>query len=185
MHWRVCNVWRWLYSDENPYPITLDIADVYGVEDVGGDGDLRTGCIRCEIAQEDKSFDMLVQKPRWAYLKPLEQLTPLYAEMRRAKNRKRKVKPYLRKDGTYGAKPGGSLGPLTMEARHYFYDRVREIEAEANYELITPDEDVMIHWMWANNVWPDRWDGTEINGDVAHDRIVSIDGKLWTMGRVI
>lgn len=178
VHWRVCHVWRWLYSDDNPYPITKDIADVYVAEEMSDGGDIRTGCIACEIVERDWAFEYLIKKPQWAYLKPLQKLTALYAEMRLAKHRKRKVMPYLKTDGTWSAKPGGNLGPLTMESRAYFLDKVKAIQAEANYPLISAEDEILIRQMWADNVWPHRWDGKEINGDVPYDRVVVIDGKL-------
>lgn len=174
VHWRVCYVWKWLSSEAQPYRLTDGIQAVYKADDFI---DVRTGCIKCKIVHEDKSFKYLIRIPEWAYLAPLDELESVYEEMHHAKHRKRKLLPYTKADGDL-SDSSGSLGPLTMKAREYFLERILDIQRRANHVIINAAEEARIRELWALNTWPDRWDGTEPDGDLVYEREkVLKDGK--------
>lgn len=162
LHWRLCHVYDWLYFDDrHGY-------DVTGIAAIYGEDDMRTGCVGCNLASRDNALERLLRKPEWAHLAPLLELRPLYAELKLAKNRKRKVEPELRKDGTYAANVQ-RLGPLTMEARQMGLDRILDIQHRAGVDLVNTEEAAAIRQMWRENVWPNKWTDADIDGDVMID----------------
>ena len=98
------------------------------------------------------------------------ELRPLYAELAMAKHRKRKSEPELRKDGKW-AQNVQRLGPLTMEARAYGLERTKDIQQRAGVDLVNAEEEARIRELWALNTWPEKWTGTEVNGNVALDAL--------------
>lgn len=166
LHWRLCHVYDWLYfeNDRHGYDST-GIAAIYGEDDV------RTGCVGCNLASRDNALERLLRQPEWSHLAPLLELRPLYAELKLAKNRKRKAEPELRKDGKF-ATNAQRLGPLTMEARRYGLDRVMDIQRRARVDLINDAEHSRILELIAANTWPNKWHGDEINGAELIDAVV-------------
>jgi DNA sulfur modification protein DndC len=186
LHWRLCFVWDWLYfaaSDSymqrtvgfaqpgHGYHMLGDIAAVYG------DDEARTGCIACNLASKDTALENLIHTPEWAHLKPLMELKPLFKELQKARWRLRKAEPEVKKDGDY-AKNGQRMGPLTMDARAYALDKVLDIQRRARIDLIDAEEEARIRQMWADGVFPNGWEGNEINADVAIDSIRVVDNEL-------
>ncbi|MXV16852.1 phosphoadenosine phosphosulfate reductase domain-containing protein [Hufsiella ginkgonis] len=185
LHWRVCHVWEWLkhwaplpeYGDFS----TAMVADAYG-GDEAEEINARTGCIACPLASKDTALDNLVKRPTWAYLSPLKRLKPIWREMRLPQNRLRKTG----KDTTTD-KNKQRLGPLTMEARRYAYNAIMAIQEEINREaiiqgkptvtLLNQEEQDFIQNCWKQNVWPNKWDGTEPTGDVLMDTVYA-DGSI-------
>lgn len=163
LHWRLCHVYDWLYFEDSRHGL-----DTSGVAAVYGEDDVRTGCVGCNLASRDNALERLLRQPQWAHLSPLLEIRALFAELKLAKNRKRKSEPELRKDGKY-AQNVQRLGPLTMEARAYGLERIKDIQARAGVDLVDAEEEACIRQMWADNVWPNKWDGNEVNGDVALD----------------
>jgi DNA sulfur modification protein DndC len=158
LHWRLCHIFDWLYFDNrHGY-------DVSGIVTIYGESDVRTGCIGCPLASDDTALKRLLKQPEWSHLAPLQELRPLYRELRLARNRKRKSQPERRKDGKL-AKNVQRLGPLTMEARAYGLGRVLDIQARAGVDLINAEEEARIRELWAMNTWPQKWDGSEVTGD--------------------
>ncbi len=193
VHWRVCHVWDWLMFEAPTlgFP-TETVAEVYGMTSQDGEEPLntRTGCIGCPLVQEDRSLEMVVSKPQWAYFAPLMKLKPLYAEMKKPQYRLRKHGE-VNKNGTLAAKQN-RLGPLHMEARRWMLQHVLEIQAEVNdaarvqgvdaISLINPEELARIQELIAANTWPKKWDGTEARGDAWLPSILpdgSIQPLLW------
>lgn len=172
LHWRVCHVYDWLYLDDrHGYPAD-GVAAVYGQEDV------RTGCVGCNLTNNDTALDRLLKKPEWDHLRPLKELKPLYRELTMARNRKRKTEPELRKDGQYGRNVQ-RLGPLTMEARAMGLEKVLDIQRRAGVDLVNAEEEARIREMWALDMWPRKWSADDAAGDVPVDSIrVAEDGKL-------
>lgn len=170
LHWRLCHIFDWLYGFtprgiSNPYQkIVGNIAVVYGEDEV------RTGCVGCNLASKDTALERLIRDPEWSHLHPLKELKPLWAELTKAKNRKRKDGTERRKDGKVPENVQ-RLGPLTMEARSYGLDRVLEIQARAQVDLINDEEEARIRELWQLNTWPEGWSGDEINGDVLIDAV--------------
>lgn len=166
LHWRLCHVYDWLYfeNDRHGYDST-GIAAIYGEDDV------RTGCVGCNLASRDNALERLLRQPEWSHLAPLLELRPLYAELKLAKNRKRKAEPELRKDGKFATNVQ-RLGPLTMEARRYGLDRVMDIQRRARVDLINDAEHSRILELIAANTWPNKWHGDEINGAELIDAVV-------------
>ena len=158
----------WLYFDNDRHGLdTTGIAAVYGEDDV------RTGCVGCNLASRDNALERLVRQPEWEHLRPLLELKPLFAELTMAKHRKRKAEPEMRQDGQW-AQNVQRLGPLTMEARAYGLERIKDIQSRARVDLVNEEEEARIRDLWALNTWPNKWDGTEVDGDVALDAI-SVD----------
>lgn len=163
LHWRLCHIYDWLYFEDARHGLdTSGIAAVYGEDDV------RTGCVGCNLASRDNALERLIRQPEWAHLSPLLELRALFAELKLAKNRKRKSEPEMRKDGKW-AQNVQRLGPLTMEARAYGLERIKDIQARAGVDLVNEEEEACIRQMWADNVWPNKWTGEEVTGDVALD----------------
>lgn len=162
-HWRLCHVYDWLYFEQSRHGYDAsEIAVVYGESDV------RTGCVGCNLASRDVALERVIRNPAWRHLAPLMELKPLFRELTKAKMRKRKSKPEVRKDGKI-AKNVQRLGPLTMEARAYGLGRVLDIQKRAGVDLINPQEEARIRELWTLNTWPEKWSGNEITGDIAID----------------
>lgn len=191
LHWRVCHVWDWLVQAdvELGYP-TFDIAEVYGhdPQDEWGDTEpmnARTGCIGCPLVQEDSALERVLANPKWTYLAPLQQLRPLYWEVKKPRYRLRKHGE-VKKDGTL-AKKQGRLGPLTLETREWMLGEILRIQDEVNVaadkcgqptvSLINDEELSRIQALIAAETWPEKWDGTEHRGDVWLPDILS-DGSV-------
>lgn len=184
LHWRLCHIFDWLYFEErrHGYPEVAMIADVYGEEDI------RTGCIGCPLASRDNALERLVKKPEWLHLTPLLELKPFFREMKLSRWRKRKAVPETRKDGTL-SKNGQRKGPLTMEARRHWLDRVLDVQHRVNdaaadrpgVNLINAEEEARIREMWALDMWPQKWSADDIRADVPIDKInVTAAGDLIT-----
>lgn len=183
LHWRLCHVFDWLYFEtkKHGYPEVIDIAEVYG------DDDVRTGCIGCNLVDKDTALLRLLSHhpDSWGHLSPLLELKPLFRELQKARYRKRKSEPEINKDGSY-AKNGQRLGPLTMEARAWGLDAVLNIQQRVNaaangregISLINEEEEARIRELWALGTWPNGWDGDEIVGDVPLDSIMVTDSGL-------
>jgi DNA sulfur modification protein DndC len=181
LHWRLCHVFDWLYFEtaRHGYPEVIGIADVYG------DDEVRTGCVGCNLASRDTALERLLKKhpDKWGHLTPLMELKPLYKELKKARYRKRKSEPELRKDGAF-SKNVQRLGPLTMEAREFGLNTVLDIQRRVNdaadgrpgIDLINAEEEARIRELWALNTWPNGWDGTELVGDIPLDAIRITDG---------
>ncbi len=170
LHWRLCHVWDWIAFGPHGYKLT-DVALVYG------DGDVRTGCVGCNLASRDTALEYLIKMPEWSHLQPLTELKPLFAELTKAKWRKRKSTPDVKKDGTY-AKNGQRMGPLTMEGRAYGLARVLDIQKRAQVDLINVEEEARIRELWALNTWPDGWNGDEVKADLPLDAISVVGHDL-------
>jgi DNA sulfur modification protein DndC len=165
LHWRICHIWDWLTFEEHRHGFpTRPIASIYGEEEQ------RTGCIACPLASHDHVLQSVVDRlPEWAYLAPLIELRQMWDEMRKPQYRKRKRGERI--SGNRFSSHPMRLGPLTMEARAYFLEQVLGIQARANYELITVEDEAFIRGCWAANLWPNGWDGTEEIGNVLMEQI--------------
>lgn len=174
VHWRVCNVFDWLtaqdYGYAHGYP-TQAVAAIYG-GDEATEINARTGCIGCPVASRDKGLEVVITLPEWAHLRPLLELRPMWEEMRADKVRLRK-RGERKKDGTLTGN-GDRKGPLVLEARLMFLDRVLDLQARVNakkpahlpdLELINAEEEARIRHLVSVGTWPDRWDGTEARAD--------------------
>ncbi len=179
LHWRLCHVFDWLYLDERHGLDTSAIAAIYGEEDI------RTGCVGCNLASRDTALERLIRHERWEHLRPLLELKPLYAELTKAKHRKRKVEPELRQDGQW-SRNVQRLGPLTMAARAYGLDRILDIQQRAGIDLVNPEEETVIRQMWADNIWPQKWSDQDADGTLPLDAIrLTLDGQLAVQPRIV
>ena len=123
--------------------------------------------------QEDSALERVLANPKWTYLAPLRQLRPLYWEVKKPQYRLRKHGE-TRKDGSL-AKKQGRLGPLTLETREWMLGEILRIQAEVNaaaavceqptISLINDEELARIRALIAAKTWPEKWDGTEHQGD--------------------
>lgn len=192
LHWRVCSVWDWLkvFAPTEKYGSwpTAILADAYG-GDEAEEINARTGCIGCPLASKDKALISVVEMPTWSYLAPLLELKPLYREMKMAKYRLRK-NGETRKDGSLGRNQQ-RLGPLKLDARKHFLDRVLDIQRRVNIaanlqrrpsiDILNHKEHLRILELIGENTWPNGWDGTEISGDLVVDRIYRDGSIMETM----
>ncbi len=167
LHWRLCHVFDWLYFENDKHGL-----DTTGIAAVYGEDEIRTGCVACNLASRDNALERLLRQPEWQQLRPLLELRELYAELKLAKNRKRKSEPEMRQDGRW-AMNVQRLGPLTMEARLYGLERVKDIQSRAGVDLINEEEEARIRELIELNTWPNKWTGDEVNGDQLIDAYVS------------
>jgi len=191
LHWRVCHVWDWLVQAdlELGFP-TFEIAEVYGhdpQDDLGEAEPInaRTGCIGCPLVQKDAALERVIAQPKWAYLAPLQELRPLYWEMKKPQHRLRKQGEVRKAATKYIGR--NRLGPLHMEARRSMLEKVLGIQDAVNQAarqqgmpevvLINDEELARIEELIAANTWPNQWDGTEVRGDALLPEILP-DGNV-------
>lgn len=184
VHWRVCHVWDWLMFDAPSYGFpTTDIAESYG-GDEAQEVNARTGCVGCNLVEEDRALEVVLRLPRWQYLAPLKRLRPLYRKLKEPQYRLRKIDE-RNKDGSLAAKQN-RLGPLTIEARQFGLREILDIQDKINSAaltqgrpevyLINAEEKERIEKLIEDNAWPQGWDGTEIRGDDLYE-ITSTSGS--------
>lgn len=181
LHWRVCNVWDWLkyfapLKEYGAWNTTL-LADAYG-GDEAEEINARTGCIGCPLVEKDKSLETVLKMDKWKYLAPLRGMKIIYREMRKPIHRHRKSGGERRKDGKL-SKNQQRMGPLTLEARLHFLERVIAIQAEVNakaieigmpqIDILNSEEIARIRELIDLKTFPQKWDGTEVNAAVAQD----------------
>ncbi len=184
IHWRVCHVWDWLTFFAPQYGFSTSVvAEVYG-GDEAQETNARTGCIGCNLVNEDKMMARLLALPQWSYLAPLKLLRPLYAELLEERNR-------LRQDGTQRLKDGSfprnamRMGPLTMEARRYALAHIKTLQEEVNalaeqqqrpkISLVSQEEEQRILELIEANTWPQGWTGNEPRADLNIPQAVTKD----------
>jgi DNA sulfur modification protein DndC len=186
LHWRVCSVWDWLkvFAPSIGYGAwpTAILADAYGGEEAEEIA-ARTGCIGCPLVQKEKSLMEVLKIDKWKFLAPLMELKPIYREMRLPMYRHRKSGGELKKDGTLG-KNQQRLGPLTLEARTYFLEKILNIQSRINsgsqnekLYLINQEEENRIRELIENKTFPNKWTGEEVTGDIILDKKYS-DGSV-------
>jgi DNA sulfur modification protein DndC len=163
LHWRLCHVWDWLTGLvpeglEHGFPTKL-IAAVYG-QDENLETHARTGCIQCNLASTDLALDGILERTQWAHFRPLKELRPLYAELKKPQNRLRKDGRETRRDGSLVSNPC-RMGPLTFEARLWALGRVLDIQRRAAVDLINAEEEARIRELIEAQTWPRGWDGSE------------------------
>lgn len=174
LHWRVCHVWDWLQFEAPAIsPSVSMVADVYG-GDEAEEKNARTGCIGCPLATKDAALDHVLSMPKWAHMRPLKRLRPLYGELRSFRHRKQK-------DGERNA--AGQLsnnpnrkGPLTLRAREWALGEVLGIQAEINtaadanglarIDLINPAEEVRIRELIDARTYPQKWSDADPDATV-------------------
>ncbi len=181
LHWRVCNVWDWLkvfapMKKHGAWNTSL-LADAYG-GDEAEENNARTGCLGCPLVEKDKALDSLVKNPQWSYLSPLKGLKPIYREMRLPIHRLRKSGNERKKDGTL-AKNQQRMGPLTLESREMFLQRIIEMQDQVNgaadfegrprIDILNSEEIARIRELITSKTFPNKWDGTEVSAAVAQD----------------
>jgi DNA sulfur modification protein DndC len=190
LHWRVCNVWDWLkvFAPAKKYGgwNTTLLADAYG-GDEAEEINARTGCLGCPLVEKDKSLDTILKNDNWKYLRPLKELKLIYREMRLPKHRLRKDGQEFKKDGTR-SKNQYRMGPLTLESRMYFLDKILNIQQRVNdlaiknghhtIDILNKEEVDRIKILIQNNTWPNGWDGTEINASIPSEEIIYSDGSV-------
>lgn len=192
-HFRICHVWQWLWTWAPEWQYgqweTRAIAEAYG----GRDGDeaaeiaARTGCNGCPLAGEDQpAMRRVVAMPDWSYMAPLLNLWSLYWEMREPRYRLRKADRERLRNGGF-SKNAQRMGPLTLEARLAFLERILAIQTAINTEarrqrrpeidMLNAEEEARIRELIADGTWPDGWTGEEPRADVPIDMIFS-DGSV-------
>lgn len=130
------------------------------------------------------ALENIVHQAEWQHLRPLLEIKPMFAELKKSDKRIRKLKPERTKAGHY-AKNGQRMGPLTMEARAWGLVKVLDIQARAGVELINAEEEARIRELWELNTWPEGWDGgldnpNHIIASELIDGISVIDDELIT-----
>lgn len=179
LHWRLCQVWDWLTGlvpdgYEHGFSTKL-IAAVYG-QDENLETHARTGCVGCNLASRDFALEEIIKRPQWKRYLPLMELRPLYAELKKPRNRIRKDGTEKRKDGSLVSNPC-RMGPLTFEARLMGLARIKDIQARAGVDLINADEESRILELIAAKTWPRGWDGTEPLASIPFNNVLK-DGSI-------
>jgi len=174
LHWRLCHIYDWLYFEQDRHGY-----DVSKIAVIYGENDIRTGCIGCNLVDEDTALKNLITHSEWVHLSPLLELKPLFRELQRPKWRKRKSEPELKKDGQY-SKNVQRMGPLTMEARCFGLETVLDIQSRSHVDLINPIEEARIRELWRLNAWPKKWTGNEIVASEAIDAL-----RLSSSGNIV
>ncbi len=176
LHWRTCHIWDWLMflAPHHGFP-TAPIAEIYGEEEV------RTGCIGCPLARRDVALENVVRHlPGWSHLAPLLELRSLWDEMRKPQHRLRQPGTQRLKDGSIPRNPM-RMGPLTMEARQHFLERVLDIQRRARHVLITEEDEAYIRRCWEENVWPQGWTGEEPRADALLPQVTQTGAVQWVL----
>ena len=178
-HWTLCMVWDWLkvfapMPEFGGWPTEM-IAEGYG-----GDEDMRTGCVGCNLIEHDGALAAVLKLQGWEHLRPLLGLKRLYLELKLPRNRKRQPGFQYRKDGTLQSNQQ-RMGPLTFEARLMGLERVLGIQVAVNaaaerlgrvgITLIDAEEEARIRELIALRTWPNGWTGDEPNADVWLDSV--------------
>jgi len=186
LHWRVCSIWDWLKvfapsKDYGEWPTAI-LADAYG-GDNAGDIAARTGCIACPLVSKEKALTEVIKITAWKHLTPLMELKPLYRKMRLPQYRHRKSGGDRNKDGKL-SKNQQRIGPLTLEARLYFLDKILDIQKRVNatskgteFLLIDQEEEARIRELIALRTFPNKWTGDEITADITLDKVYR-DGSV-------
>lgn len=192
LHFRVCHVWEWLWLHAPSLGFDTSIlAEAYGGGEEAEEINARTGCVGCPLTSKDAALDGVIKQPAWEYLKPLKQLRLVFKEMRSFENRLQKTATVTRKDGTLVLNPGRK-GPLTLEARVQFLDRILDIQQKVNacaiasnrpiIDLINTEEEARIRELIALETFPNGWSGKEHRGDVLLPSVYpdgSVQPLLW------
>lgn len=195
LNWRACFVWDWLYfwhddrlAQKHGFKAGHHFGYLHEIAAAYGDDESRTGCIGCKLASRDVALEYVVsQQPRYA---PLLEIRPLLTELKKSHNRIRKASPEKTKAGHY-AKNGQRMGPLTMAARRMGLERVLDIQARADVDLINAQEEARIRELWSLNTWPEGWEGGEDNpnhimADIPLDLISVVgDNELVVQPRLL
>lgn len=183
VHWKTCKVWAWLkhHAPDHRYgewPTEL-IADAYGrTEEDDAEKAIRTGCTGCPLVPRDSALDAVARLPQWAYLAPLREIPAIWAELREPRHRLRKqgyeIDPETGRIDLTERQRGG---PVRLESRLVFLDRVLEIQGRVNDAarrlgrpeqwLIPPADESRIRELVAAGTWPRGWTGTEPGMDEA------------------
>lgn len=183
IHWRACHVWDLLqgFGPDHGLP-TVPIAKIYGQGTEWEEENSRTGCVECNVASRDIALQRVIHQPEWEYLKSLQRLKPLYAELRKPYRRLRKTEGERNANGKLTSNLH-RLGPMTMDTRLWGLDQVLEIQRDVNnqailqhrptIELIDGAEEARIRELIELNTWPQKWDGLELTGDMPYERILA------------
>jgi DNA sulfur modification protein DndC len=174
VHWRVCNVFDWLYFEKDRHGY-----DSGGVLSVYGDDDIRTGCIKCELVSKDKSLEKVAKMPEWKHLGILEELEQVYDWLNLHTNRLI-MPPRKTKDSKKFIQKIGTIGPIKIEARQKGLEWVLDIQRRAGIVMISPEEEARIRQMWIENTWPKGWIGDEpVAGELNPVYKASSDGLFY------
>lgn len=176
LHWRLCHIWDWLtiFESEHGFSTSL-IAAVYG-QDENLETHARTGCVGCNLASRDFALEEIIKRPQWKHFSPLMELRPLYAELKKPRNRLRKDGTESRIDGSLVTNPC-RMGPLTFAARAWGLGQIKDIQKRAGVDLINEEEQDRITQLIAAKTWPNGWDGTERGAWETFDN-VNPDGSV-------
>ena len=176
LHFRTCTTWDWLkilapmkkYGSWN----TSLLAEAYGDygEHSAEEKNSRTGCNACPLIKKDNALENILINPYWNYISPLRNLRIIYDEMRKPQFRLRKSGGHLILSGKL-AKNQNRMGPLTLDARIYFLDKIKKIQQEINnnailqskskIDLINKREEDRIIELINLKTFPKGWAGNE------------------------
>ncbi len=187
IHWRVCHIWDWLVEGDiiHGFP-TMQVAEVYGGDDAV-EMAARTGCIGCPLASKDVALDNLLKQEKYQYLAPLKRLRLIYDEMRLFHHRLQKDGTETRKDGTLPKNPNRK-GPLKLDSRLMFLDRVLDIQREIKANcgdktpvvLIDEQEEAFIRQVIDERLFPNGWTGNEPGGEELINQVAH-NGSIQTL----
>ena len=193
LHWRVCLVWDLLkvYAPRPEFGgwATAMLADAYG-GDEAEEVNARTGCICCQLVDEDLALRNVIAMPAWRHMAPLLGLRAIYRRLRQDDSLRLK-KTGLTAEGTIATgKNKQRKGPLTFEARLWALGEVLRIQGQVNrdaaatgrpgVDILDADEEDRIRALIAAGTWPQGWEGDEPTADTPMDAVFP-DGSVQAL----
>ena len=147
LDWTANDVWEYLLTEDCPWGDHSELVKVYRYssdECVYGEkqgvciGNARYGCWACPL-QTVSQLDMIgmnTSDERYQELKSYKNILVIMANKTAYRSR-------IRRNGSEGA------GPFIVDVRQYLYKRLKKLEAETGWSLITPEEETLIkeHWL--------------------------------------
>lgn len=184
VHWRACFVWDALieYGILHKLP-TQAIAEIYGAYEDGeftaAQLGLRTGCVQCNLVEEDKSLTYVVSRPQWECYKPLIRLRSIYRDVLAMPSARLRKVGDRKKNGELAARQG-RLGAVEIDVRCRVLKEILALQDEVNaaalragqplISLISKREHARILELLAQRQMPQGWTGKEQNGALPYDQ---------------
>lgn len=169
VHWRVCNVFDWLYFEQDKHKFPVD-----GLLQIYGEDDIRTGCMACFLVEQDKPLLKVSRLNEWKHLRPILKLYDVYDFLNSHTNRLKKPLSY-NKNGSL-SKKSGVVGPTTIKARQKAFEMVMKIQELSGVILITSEQEDRIRWHWKNKTFPKGWKGNEPVATLPQQKLKVIKG---------
>ena len=168
---------------------TAMLADAYG-GDEAEEQNARTGCICCQLVDEDLALRNVIAMPAWDHMAPLLGLRAVYRRLRQDDSLRLKKTGLTAAGAIATGKNKQRKGPLTFEARLRALGEVLRIQRDVNREaaalgrpgvdILDADEEDRIRELIAAGTWPQGWEGDEPTADTPMDAVFP-DGSVQAL----